>query len=83
MFSTFMGFISAKMRGYYPVLKTDMGFACYHQNIGVVMENNDKLKPLEIACLAVIVLIMLYFPCLMISEHIQDNTANSYYNNGR
>lgn len=47
------------------------------------MENENKLNTLEIAGLVVIVLIMLYFPCLMISEHIQDNMANSYYNNGR
>lgn len=55
----------------------------FQQTDGIVMENENKLNTLEIAGLVVIVLIMLYFPCLMISEHIQDNMANSYYNNGR
>ena len=47
------------------------------------MENQEKLSPLEMACLAAIVVILLFFPFKMVSEHSQDATANSYYHNGK
>ena len=46
------------------------------------MENKiktDKLSGFEVAGLIIIVLIFLYFPYKMISEHLKDNKANSYY----
>lgn len=43
------------------------------------MNNKNKLSTTEIIGLAVIVLILLYFPYLMIHEHLLDNQANSYY----
>jgi hypothetical protein len=47
------------------------------------MEKENKFSAFEIICLIVIVLIFLYFPYKMITEHIQDNVANSYYHDGR
>lgn len=47
------------------------------------MENREKLNPLEMAFLAAIVVILLFFPFKMASEHSQDAAANSYYHNGR
>jgi hypothetical protein len=47
------------------------------------MENKEKLSIYEIAGLVVIVLIMLYFPYKMITEHHLDNIANSYYHHPR
>ncbi|HEY4326559.1 MAG TPA: hypothetical protein VGN20_21420 [Mucilaginibacter sp.] len=38
-----------------------------------------KLQPFEKAVLIVIILIFLIFPYIMISEHIKDVEANSYY----
>jgi hypothetical protein len=43
------------------------------------MKTENKLSLPEIIGLAVIVLILLYFPYKMITEYIQDNIANSYY----
>jgi hypothetical protein len=47
------------------------------------MANENKLSIYEIGLLIVIMLIVLYFPYLMIAEHAQDVIANSYYHNGR
>ena len=43
------------------------------------MKTENKLSLPEIIGLIVIVLILLYFPYKMITEHILDNIANSYY----
>lgn len=45
--------------------------------------NENKLTTSDIIGLAVIVIILLYFPYHMIAEHHLDNIANSYYHNGR
>jgi hypothetical protein len=47
------------------------------------MANEEKLSGADLAMLAVIVLILLFFPYKMMSEHQQDATAMSYYHNGR
>jgi hypothetical protein len=47
------------------------------------MSSEYKFTASELAGLAVIVLILLFFPYLMISEHAQDVVAMSYYHNGR
>jgi len=47
------------------------------------MEKENKFSPFEIIGLIVIVLIFLYFPYKMITEHGQDNIANSYYHDGK
>jgi hypothetical protein len=49
----------------------------------LVMEKSDKLSPSEIAGLIVILLILLYFPYKMITEHQLDIAANSHYHAGR
>jgi hypothetical protein len=46
-------------------------------------EKYDKLGLSEIVGLLIIVLILLYFPYKMISEHAQDVTAMSYYHDGK
>ncbi len=46
------------------------------------MENKikaDKLRGFDMAGLIIIILIILYFPYKMISEHLKDNIAKSYY----
>jgi len=47
------------------------------------MDSENKLSIAEIIGFIVIALILLYFPYKMITEHQQDNIANSYYHNGR
>jgi hypothetical protein len=47
------------------------------------MANEEKLSAADLAAVAVIVLILLFFPFKMASEHQQDATAMSYYHNGR
>ncbi len=47
------------------------------------MAEENTLNTAEIAGLILIVLILLFFPYLMINEHAQDIIANSYYHNGR
>jgi hypothetical protein len=47
------------------------------------MAEDEKLSGTDLAMLAVIVLILLFFPYKMVSEHQQDGTAMSYYHNGR
>jgi hypothetical protein len=47
------------------------------------MEKDNKFSLIEIIGLIVIVLIFLYFPYKMISEHQQDSIANSYYHDGK
>ena len=47
------------------------------------MANEEKLSGTDLAMVTVIVLILLFFPYKMISEHQQDATAMSYYHNGR
>ncbi len=43
------------------------------------MKTENKLSLPEIIGLIVVVLILLYFPYKMITEHFLDNIANSYY----
>jgi hypothetical protein len=46
------------------------------------MENKiemDRVSSFDMAGLIIIVLIFLYFPYKMISEHLKDNIAKSYY----
>ena len=47
------------------------------------MANEEKPGGADLAMLIVIVLILLFFPYKMISEHQQDATAMSYYHDGR
>jgi hypothetical protein len=47
------------------------------------MANEEKLGGADFAALAVIVLILLFFPYKMISEHQQDVTAMGYYHDGK
>ncbi len=47
------------------------------------MANEEKLAGADLAMLAVIVLILLFFPFKMVSEHQQDATAMSYYNESK
>jgi len=47
------------------------------------MDSENKLSIAEIIGFIVIALILLYFPYKMITEHQQDNIANSYYHDGR
>ena len=47
------------------------------------MEKENKFGVFEIIGLIIIVLIFLYFPYKMITEHNQDNIANSYYHDGK
>lgn len=47
------------------------------------MADENKLNTAEIAGIILIVLILLFFPYLMINEHALDVVANSYYHNGR
>ena len=47
------------------------------------MATEEKLSGAELAMLAVIVLILLFFPFKMVSEHQQDATAMSYYHEGK
>jgi hypothetical protein len=54
-----------------------------HHFIFKTMADEPKVNPADLAVLIVIVLILLYFPYIMISEHSQDAIANSFYSNGR
>ena len=47
------------------------------------MANEEKPGGPDLAMLIVIVLILLFFPYKMMSEHQQDVTAMDYYNNGK
>jgi hypothetical protein len=47
------------------------------------MANEEKPSGAEPAMLVVIILILLFFPFKMISEHQQDATAMSYYRNDK
>lgn len=47
------------------------------------MANEEKLSGTDLAMLAVIVLILLFFPYKMVNEHQQDARAMSYYHNGK
>ena len=53
------------------------------QKIPYSMANEEKLSGADLPMLIVIVLILLFFPYKMISEHQQDTTAMSYYHNGK
>ena len=44
------------------------------------MGNENKLSAIELVGFIAIALILLYFPYEMITEHLKDNIANSYYN---
>jgi hypothetical protein len=43
------------------------------------MDKENKLTVVEVIGLIVVVLILLYFPYKMVTEHLMDNIANSYY----
>jgi len=47
------------------------------------MADDEKLSGTDMGLLAVIVLILLFFPYKMVSEHQQDVTAMSYYHDGK
>jgi len=47
------------------------------------MANEEKLSGADLGMLLVIVLILLFFPYKMISEHQQDTAAMRYYHNGK
>jgi hypothetical protein len=47
------------------------------------MKKDDKFSPFEIVGLVAIILIFLYFPYKMITEHELDSIAMGYYHNGR
>jgi hypothetical protein len=51
-----------------------------NKNIGgKIMDSNHKPSAAEVAGLVLIVLILLYFPYLMITEHVADVAAMSHY----
>jgi hypothetical protein len=47
------------------------------------MANEEKYSGADLAMLSFIVLILLFFPFKMVSEHQHDVTAMSYYHNGK
>jgi hypothetical protein len=47
------------------------------------MKIEYKFDVYDVAGLAIVILILLYFPYQMIIQHSLDNIANSYYHLGR